>query len=187
MKLFRLPAALALVTALAAAPAAAQTTSPVVEPGTWSATPFLSLTFGGNGDTSSLGIGGAASYDLTELFTVEGELAYVFDLVGDNDDVDWSVLSVGGNVLYHFPLASGMAPYATGGLGFARSSFNVAGFEGATLDDDATEFGFNFGGGLKAPLTDTLAARGDIRYFKYIDEGPDGWRIYGGLTWKLRR
>ncbi|HEX6324673.1 MAG TPA: porin family protein [Vicinamibacterales bacterium] len=184
MRLIRLPAALALVMGLSTAPAAAQTTSPVVEAGTWSATPFLSFTFGGNGDTTSLGVGGAAAYDLTDLFSVEGELAFVFDLVGDNDDVDWSVLTAGGNVLYHFPLANGMAPYATAGLGFARSSFSAP---EPALTDDATEFGFNFGGGLKAPLTDTLAARGDIRYFKYIDEGPDGWRVYGGLTWKLRR
>lgn len=182
MRLFRLPAALVLCVALSALPAAAQTATPVVEAGTWSATPFLSLTFGGNGETSSLGIGGAVGYDLTELLGVEGELAYVFDLVGDDDDVDWSVLTVGGNVLYHFALANGMAPYATAGLGFARSSLSAP-----ELDDDATEFGFNFGGGLKAPLTETLAARGDLRYFKYIDEGPDGWRVYAGLTWKLRR
>ncbi|HUF22777.1 MAG TPA: porin family protein [Vicinamibacterales bacterium] len=187
MRLFRLPAAFALVLALSAVPAAAQTASPVVEAGAWSATPFLSLTFGGNGETSSLGLGGAAGYDLTDLFSIEGEVAFVFDLVGDNDGVDWSVMSLGGNVLYHFPLANGMAPYATAGLGIARSSFSISGFEGATLDDAATEVGFNFGGGLKAPLTDTLAARGDIRYFKYIDEGPDGWRVYGGLTWKPRR
>lgn len=186
MRLFRLPAALALVIGLSAAPAAAQTTSPVVEAGTWSATPFLSFTFGGNGETSSLGIGGAVGYDLTSLWSVEGEFAFVFDLVGDDDDADWSVLSAGGNVLYHFPLANGMAPYATAGLGIARSSFSISRPDVAALDDATTEVGFNFGGGLKAPLTDTLSARGDIRYFKYIDEGPDGWRIYGGLTWRMR-
>lgn len=184
MRLFRLTAAPALALALAAVPAAAQTAPPAVETGTWSATPFLSFTFGGNGETSSLGVGGAAGYDLTDLFSVEGEVAVVFDLVGDNDDVDWSVLSLGGNVLHHFPLANGMAPYATAGLGLARSSLRAA---EPALDDATTEVGFNFGGGLKAPLTGTLAARGDIRYFRYIDEGPDGWRVYGGLTWKLRR
>lgn len=184
MRLFRLTAAPALALALAAVPAAAQTAPPAVEAGTWSATPFLSFTFGGNGETSSLGVGGAAGYDLTDLFSVEGEVAVVFDLVGDNDDVDWSVLSLGGNVLYHFPLANGMAPYATAGLGLARSSLRAA---APALDDATTEVGFNFGGGLKAPLTGTMAARGDIRYFRYIDEGPDGWRVYGGLTWKLRR
>jgi opacity protein-like surface antigen len=183
VRLFRLPAALVLFVALSALPAAAQTTSPVVEAGSWSATPFLSLTFGGSGETSSLGIGGAVGYDITELFSLEGELGFVFDLVGDQDAIDWSVLTLGGNVLYHFPLANGMAPYATAGLGFARSSFRIP---GPGLDEDANEVGFNFGGGLKAPLTDTLAARGDIRYFKYIDQGPDGWRIYGGLAWRFR-
>ena len=40
---------------------------------------------------------------------------------------------------------------------------------------------------MKLPLTDKLSARADARYFKYADAGPDGFRIYGGLAWKLRR
>ena len=182
----KLTAALALVL-LFSVPAAAQTPAgevPVTTPvaaGAWTVTPFLSFTFGGNGDSSSLGLGGALGYDFTDLLSVEGELAYVFDLIGDDEAADWSVLSLGGNVLYHFPLANGMAPYATAGLGLARSNLRIA-----DINSDTAEVGFNFGGGIKAPLTGKFSARGDIRYFKYIDEGPDGWRIYGGVTWRVR-
>ncbi len=76
MKLTHLYAALAL-TAATALPAAAQTTTqPAVEPGTWTATPFLSLAFGGDGDSTSLGLGGAAAYSNTSTRprTVSGSM-----------------------------------------------------------------------------------------------------------------
>lgn len=180
MAFTRFAAVLALSTALAA-PAAAQST-PVTEPGTWSVAPFLSLNFGGAGDSTSLGIGGAAAYGLTEALSVEGELGYVFDLAGDAEANDWSVLSLSGNALYHFTLENGWASYAAAGLTLARSTHTVADATAGTA-----EFGVNLGGGITIPLTDTLAARGDLRYFKYIDTAPDGFRIYGALSWRLRR
>lgn len=177
----------ALAMSLSATPALAQTGQelpPVATtaPGVWSVTPLLSFTFGGDGDSTSLGVGGAVAYSFTENLEAEGELAYVFDLIGDDEAADWSVLSVSGNALYNFPLANGWTSYATAGLTFARSNQQVS----DTVADTA-EFGFNFGGGLKVPLTAKLAARGDLRYFKYNDAGPDGFRLYGGLTWKVRR
>lgn len=179
MNLTRFAAALALL-AVTALPAAAQ--APVTEPGTWTATPFLSLTFGGDGDSTSLGVGGAVGYDFTDLLSVEGELAFVFDLAGDSDATDWSVTSLSGNALYHFPLENGWAPYATAGLTIARSNLTIA---DATAD--TAEVGVNLGGGIKMGLTDALTARADLRYFKYVDTAPDGFRIYGGLTWRVRR
>ena len=179
MKLAPFAAALAL-TAATALPAAAQT--PVSEPGTWTAAPFLSLTFGGDGDSTSLGLGGAVGYDVTDLWSVEGELAHVFDLAGDSDVTDWSVTSLSGNALYHFPLENGWAPYATAGLTIARSNLTIA-----DASADTAEFGVNLGGGIKMGLTDALTARADLRYFKYIDTAPDGFRLYGGLSWRLRR
>ena len=179
MKLTHVAAALAL-SAATALPAAAQ--APVSEPGTWTATPFLSLTFGGDGDSTSLGLGGAVGYDFTELISGEGELAYVFDLAGDADATDWSVTSLSANALYHFPLENGWAPYATAGLTIARSSLTISDATASTA-----EFGVNLGGGIKMGLTDALTARADLRYFKYVDTAPDGFRLYGGLTWRLRR
>ena len=186
MRLSRLPAALALVFSsfAIATPALAQTeTAPAASPvsaGTWTVTPFLSLSFGGNGDTTSLGLGGAVGYDFTDLLSAEGELGFVFDLIGDDDTADWSVTSLSGNVLYHFPLENGMVPYATAGLTVARSNRQIS-----DTRADTAEFGMNFGGGIKTPLTDTFSVRGDIRYFKYNDAGPDGFRLYGGVIWRL--
>lgn len=184
MRFRHLLAALALT--LSATPALAQTGQElppitVNEPGVWSVTPFLSFTFGGDGDSTSLGLGGALGYSFTDRLGVEGELGYVFDLAGDTADADWSLISVSGNLLYHVPLANGMVPYGTLGVGFARAALTID-----DLTDSSVEVGFNVGGGLKMPLTDSLSARGDVRYFKYNDAAPDGFRLYGGLTWKLR-
>lgn len=187
MKIARVAAAALALVVVSVVPAAAQASevpvaSPVVQSGVWSVTPFLSFTFGGDSDTTSLGLGAAAGYDFTGNIGVEGEFAFVFDLAADDEDADWSVASLGANVLYHFPLENGMFPYATAGVGFARSAVTTG-----DVSHDSVEVGFNVGGGIKAPLTDTFSARGDIRYFKYNDAAPDGFRIYGGLTWKLSR
>jgi opacity protein-like surface antigen len=179
MKLAHFAVALAL-SAATALPAAAQ--APVSEPGMGRLTPFVSLTFGGDGRTSSLGLGGAAGYDITEVLSLEAELAYVFDLMGDSDEIDLKVLTGAANVLYHFPLENGITPYATAGLGFARVARDTT-----RGDVSSTEVGFNFGGGVKIPLTEGLAARGDFRHFAHADQAPDGFRIYGGLTWRVRR
>lgn len=178
MKPLHVAAAL-LLSACTAVPAAAQ--APVTESGTWTVTPFLSLSFGGDGDTTSLGLGGAAGYDLTDLLSVEGELGYVFDLAGDSETTDWSVVTLSGNALYHFPLENGWAPYATAGLTLARSNLSI----GDTTADTA-EFGVNVGGGIKMGLTDALTARADLRYFQYIDTAPDGFRLYGGVVWRIK-
>lgn len=187
MRRFRLPALLALVMACSAIPAQAQTTDPVqtqapAVAGAWTVTPFLSFTLGGDTDSTSLGVGGAAGYAFNSNFGVEAELGYVFDMAGDDDDADWSLIGGAANLLYHVPLENGLTPYAAFGVGFGRASLKMGG-----ADTSSTEVGFNFGGGVKAPLTDNLSVRGDIRYFKYNDAVPDAWRIYGGLMWTLRQ
>lgn len=187
MRIQHLLAALVL-TSLTATPALAQAGQevtapvpvPVTGPGQWSVTPFLSFTFGGDSDSTSLGVGGALGYDLTDRLGLEGELFYVFDLAADTDNTDRSLLGASANVLYHVPLSSGLVPYGTFGVGFGRSALTID-----EVKESSSEVGFNFGGGLKGPLTERISARGDIRYFKYNDAAPDGWRVYAGLSWKL--
>ena len=172
-----------------AAPSAAQTetgapaaSTTQVQAGTWTVTPFLSLSFGGNADTSSVGFGGAVGYDFTDLLSFEGELGHIFDLIGDDDFADWTATTFSGNVLYHFELANGASPYATAGVTLARSRREIS-----DIVEDTAKFGFNFGGGIKMRLTDAFSARGDARYFKYNDAGPDGFRLYGGVIWRPGR
>ncbi len=164
-------------------PAAAQS---VAQPRTWTVTPFIDVAVGTNAPTGSGGIGAAVGYDLTSNLGFEGELGHLFDVSGEADNVDWSVTSFSGNVLYHFDVLR-VTPYATAGLGFARSSISGDHAEPAALvQPSSTEVTVNFGGGVKYPISDRLLARADLRRFQSNDLAPDYWRIYGGLTFVFK-
>jgi opacity protein-like surface antigen len=177
-------AALVLLTA---APVAAQS---LPQPRTWTVTPFIHTSFG-MGDPApddSLGLGVAVSYDWTANLGFEGEISHLFDVAGGTPDVDWSVSTFMANALYHFDTRY-VTPYATFGLGLERSSQGLKDPDSLALlqDFSATEIAINFGGGVKYAINDRWQARADLRRFQANDIAPDYWRIYGGLSFRLRR
>lgn len=178
---------LAAAGALSALPAALSAQS-AIEPDTISVTPFLSSAFGTSADLgSSLGLGVAVAYDLTTRLGVEGELGHVFDVFGDSANVDLALTNVHGNVVYHFPVPR-VTPYATFGVGIERASVDVKVPDPAALyPASSTEVGYNFGGGVKYPLTELFVLRADLRRFQSTDLAPDYWRVYGGLSWWIKR
>src|SRR5687768_10379969 len=133
----------------------------VAEPRSWTATPFLSVTLGTSGDTStsSLGVGAAVGYDWTANLGFEGEIGRVFDIQGDFDAIDWSLTTFSANVVYHFDVRR-VTPYATAGLGLQRSGVDL---DPADPPEDGesplgsdTEVTFNFGGGVKYRLANNV-------------------------------
>ena len=177
-------------TALAAfaliAPTAALAQS-VAEPNTVTVTPFVSVSFGTPDDLgSSLGIGAAVGYDLTKNLGFEFEAGRVFDVAGDDENVDWALTNIHVNVVYHFD-APRVTPYATAGLGWERSGLDFDLPDPLDLDD-STEVAWNIGGGVKIPFgTERFLARADLRRFQVNDRAPDHWRLYGGLTFWIKR
>ncbi len=160
----------------------------VAQAGTWTATPFIGVSFTSNHLDNSLGIGVGVGYDLTSNLGVEGEFGHVFDVVGNDSNVDWSMTNVSGNVLYHFDVRGRATPYATFGLGWEHSGVDVKNPDPAALYlASSTEIAYNFGGGVKYRLTDRMLARGDLRRFNANDVAPDHWRLYGGLTYEIAR
>lgn len=187
-----LPAAVFTVLSILApaAPAAAQS---LAEPDTWTVTPFLSSSidvgmprpgeFGNPDLDNSVGIGAAIGYDLTHNVGFEGEVSHLFDTAGSTDAVDWAVSNFSVNGIYHFDVKR-VTPYATFGIGVARSSFDRKGGGGNELERElsSTEVAVNFGGGVKYPLNRRWVVRGDLRRFQANDQAPDFWRLYGGVT-----
>lgn len=171
---------------LSARSAAAQT---VAEPNTVTVTPFLSASFGvSNNLDNSMGLGVAIGYDLTSNLGFEFEVGHVFDVVGGDDSLDWSLTNYSGNVLYYFTRVPRVLPYATFGIGWERSKLDFAVIDPAALTiPSSTEVAWNVGGGAKMELNDRLIARADIRRFQVNDLAPDHWRIYGGLTFYVKR
>jgi opacity protein-like surface antigen len=182
------PTGTAFVAALALIPSAAYAQAQsVAEPNTLTATPFLSVSFGtSNNLDSSLGIGVAIAYDWTSNLGFEAELGRVFDVVGDDDSVDWPLTNVSANVVYHFAVPR-VTPYATAGLGWEVSRPDVKFPDPLNPTVRSTEVAWNFGGGVKVPVGDRILARGDIRRFQVNDLAPDHWRLYGGVTFWIKR
>lgn len=179
-------AAIGLVTLI---PSTAHAQQAAVEPNTVTVTPFLSVSFGTPDDLgSSLGIGAGVGYDWTRNLGFEFEVARVFDVAGDTENLDWALTNFSGNVIYHFDRVPRVTPYAAFGLGWELSDLDVE--ENGDLDidlDSSTEVAWSIGGGVKYPLNDRIVARGDLRRFQVNDEAPDHWRLYGGLTFWIKR
>jgi len=160
----------------------------VVQPESWNITPFLGFTFGGGPESdiidtdSSWAVGVAVAYDYTQQITFEGELGYVPDLIGDDEDFDLSYTTFSGNLLYHFTTAE-IFPYGTLGIGVSRQHLSLPGPEN---DESDADFAVNFGGGVKLPFSDRAGFRADLRYFSVPDDD-DFWRLYGGVTFRLRQ
>nr|MDP9324432.1 hypothetical protein [Acidobacteriota bacterium] len=56
-----------------------------------------------------------------------------------------------------------------------------------TYLESSTEVAYNFGGGVKYPVSERFLARADLRRFQSTDLSPDYWRLYGGLTFWVKR
>ena len=151
------------------------------EEGGWVITPMVGLALDEDADPS-LTIAGALAHRVARGIVVEGELGHVFDMAPDDADVDSSLTTVHGSVLYFFDLGYTLTPYAAGGMGIAKFSHQVA----MPPDSiDRTEIGFNIGGGVTIPLNDRTSARGDVRFMRHIDDVPSVWRFGAAITIRL--
>lgn len=161
----------------------------VTDAGTWTATPFIGVSFGTSNDAAnSLGLGAGIGYDLTSNLGFEAEFAHVLDVAGDDSNIDWSVTNISGNALYHFDLRGPITPYATFGLGWERSGVHVKNPDPLALyAGSSTEVAYNFGGGVKYRLSDRMLVRADLRRFNANDLAPDHWRLYGGFTYEITK
>jgi opacity protein-like surface antigen len=87
----------------------------------------------------------------------------------------------------------GVRPYATGGVGLIRTAISGNTFFN---DLDTNDFGLNVGGGIHGFFNDNVGIRGDIRYFRSLqDSEPDNeldlglsdfdfWRGTVGVTFR---
>jgi hypothetical protein len=166
-----------------AAPGIASAQAPTEAGGAWLLSPSLGLVLDEDAQ-ASLSIAGALGYPVTSTVALEGELGYAFDLAPADGDVDSSLTTVHGSVLYFFPSDYELTPYLAGGLGFGKLAHDVR-VPPASID--STEVGFNFGGGVVYPVNDAVWIRADVRVLKHIDDVPTIWRFAGGVTLRLGR
>jgi opacity protein-like surface antigen len=181
----------------------------------WLFTPFIGANFGGNanfGDFDDFDDEFERRVDFGASLAWMGEGIVGFEVdfgyspnffqntAGDANFEfgDSNVTTLMANVLVGAPIGGqtgpGFRPYASGGLGLIRS--HVSG--GATFFNDLTtnDFGMNIGGGVQGFFNDNIGIRGDIRYFRSLqDNEPDNefdlglsdfdfWRGTVGVTFR---
>lgn len=88
---------------------------------------------------------------------------------------DSNVTTLMGNVIIGVPIGGqsgvGFRPYAVAGLGLIKSSIGDA---EDFFNVDSTDWGFDVGGGANFFFTDKFGIRGDIRYFRSLEDNePD--------------
>ncbi len=107
---------------------------------------------------------------------------------------DSNVTTLMTNLLISAPPGTGLRPYLSSGLGLIRANIS----SGTNLFNDlaTNDLGVNIGAGINGQFTDNAGIRGDLRYFRSLqDNQPDNdldlslgsfdfWRGTVGLTFR---
>ncbi len=150
-KLSAVLAATLAVPVLLASPAAAQTyVSPVV-----------TIAFGGNADGATVGFGGTATFTRRGM-GVEIEAAHTPDFFEGLNITTYSIGYVAGGDAN----AGGIKPFGVAGVTLMRASADGV--------DAENKFAINLGGGLVALFNQTIGVRGEIRYFRRLEDDEPG-------------
>lgn len=158
--------------------------------------PWLGVNFGNDPANGRAAFGGSAGYMGAGVFGAEFDFGYSPSFFGkDTDFGSNNVMTAMGNLIIGIPIGGtrggGARPYVTGGIGLIRSDVNGI----LTADSISNnDFGFNVGAGLMGFFNDHFGMRGDVRYFRNINDnsanndldldlgGFDFWRAYIGLV-----
>jgi opacity protein-like surface antigen len=158
-------------------------------------TPFAGVTFGEDAPNQQF-TGGASVTFMGTVAGFEVDFGYTPDfydksgsavLIGSNN-----VTTLTGNLV--IGVGEGpVRPYVVGGVGLVRSHV-----DGGDLFDDvsANDFGLDAGAGLTVMLSEHVGLRGDVRYFRSLQDPPGGavdlqlgkfdfWRGTGGVAFKF--
>lgn len=188
----------------------------------WLFTPYLGIVFGGAANTVDIdtldeafeqraNFGASLAGMGAGIFGFEVDFNYTpnfFQLTeGEGDfeffDVNSSMTTLMGNLILGIPVGGqsgvGVRPYLTAGLGLMRANIE---FEDLFDDLSTNELALNFGGGLHIFFSDGIGFRGDVRYFRGLqqDDDPtvenilendldledfDYWRATAGVTFRF--
>lgn len=183
----------------------------------WLFTPFLGANFGGQanfGDFNDfddefekrLDMGASLGWMGSGIVGFEVDFGWSPNFfentagTGNFEFGDSNVTTLMANVLVGAPIGGqsgpGVRPYGSAGLGLIRSHVDGGGLFN---DLNTNDFGLNVGAGLHGFFNDNVGIRGDIRYFRSLqDNQPDDefdlalsdfdfWRATVGLTIRFGR
>ena len=180
----------------------------------WLITPFTGWNWGGTANFSDAPgfedkfeqrVNFGASFGYMGAGVIGWELDFGFspnffeNTVGEGDFGfgDSNVTTVMGNILLGIPVGGqtgpGFRPYGVGGIGIIKSRIGDA---GDLFEVSASDWGFNLGAGAMFFFSDRFGLRGDLRYFRSLEDNePDDefdvaladfrfWRGTVGVTFR---
>jgi len=181
----------------------------------WLFTPFVGSVFGGKANFGDFNdfedeverrvtFGGSLGWMGNGILGAEVDFGFspnFFENTAGSGDFafgDSNVTTLMGNVIVGTPVGGqrgpGLRPYASGGVGLIKSKVDG----GTFFDDlDTSDFGINVGAGLHGFFNDNIGIRGDVRYFRSLqDNEPDDefdlaladfdfWRATVGITFRF--
>ena len=191
--------------------------SPARASADWYLTPYVGGVFGANADFDSFDgdadfedalekrvtFGAALGWMGNGIIGFEADFGWTpnfFENTIGDDDFDFgdsNVTSLMGNLVVGVPIGGqtgpGIRPYASGGIGLLRTQI-----DGGDFFDDLSrnDLGVNVGGGVHGFFTDNIGIRGDIRYFRSLEDDEAGefdigladfdfWRATVGVTFRF--
>jgi opacity protein-like surface antigen len=177
----------------------------------WLFTPFIGSNFGGSANFAGAGedfgsdferklnYGASLAWMGAGVVGFEVDFGYSPNFFGVSSDNgfalvgDGNVTTLMGNVVVGAPIGN-VRPYASGGVGLIKARVDDVGQFFGQVDN--SNFGFDLGGGVMGFFNDNIGLRGDIRYFRSVnDTNPDKvdlnlgdfkfWRGTVGVTFKF--
>ncbi len=175
----------------------------------WFVSPFVGANFGGSADFGDFP---DADDEVERRLDFGATVGWNPNVVGFEVDFGWSpnffedtagdanfefgdsnVTTFMTNLLISAPPGTGLRPYLSSGLGLIRAQIDT---DGLFNDLSTNDLGVNIGAGINGQFTDNVGIRGDVRYFRSLqDNEPDNdldlslgsfdfWRGTVGMTFR---
>lgn len=158
----------------------------------WLLTPYAGVTFGGDSPSRQINYGLSAAFLGAGIFGLELDASITPDFFDPSDDSDLddfegiddsNVSTFMANLMIAAPSGTpGIRPYASGGAGIIRTKATSV---GNFFDISENSFGVNVGGGVIGQFSERVGLRGDIRYFRSVQDSDSGDDIdldFGGFN-----
>jgi opacity protein-like surface antigen len=161
-------------------------------------TPFGGVTFGDDAPETKFTAGAGLTF-MGGIAGFEVDFGYTPDFFGEETEFaligDSNVTTFSGSLVIGPSIEGRVRPYGVAGLGIVRSRISDA----EDLFDDLTtnDLAFNVGGGVIAMISDRVGIRGDVRYFRALQDDEDDddldveigrfgfWRATAGVTFRF--
>ncbi len=135
-------------------------------------TPYVALASG-----VASPVGAAITFPVTSKLSVETDVAY------RRAEGNIRALSLSASLLYDLPRVGQSTPYVAGGVGLSKYGAPIFSSNGRPIATQSRlAMTVNAGGGLKMPINEKLALRTDARWFNFLGQGGEGFRVAQGIS-----